>query len=111
MTVSWNFTNVDGRTFAGSHDPDAGILHGFERLREIGRKRKRNKLNPAGGDIADSLRHGSTAVTRHHNSANAKESGKTKQGAQILRVLHLIQRQPESSGISVRGEQSGQFPW
>ena len=62
-------------------------------------------------NIADRRVDRRTAVFRQDDAAHAKETGQAKQSAKILRVLNLIQSQPQSARTFARIPEDFQWQW
>jgi len=95
--IAGNLVDAGLGSFAGAEDPDGGFAGALQSLGQIGDDGERHMFDATGRHVTDGGIDRSTAVFGQQNAAYAEEACQPEECSKILRVLDLIERQPDAA--------------
>ena len=80
---------------AGSEYPESGVLGDLQGAAQIRRLREGDNFHAAGGGVVNDAGERGGTIPRQNEAANSKKGGGTEDRAEVVRVLDLVEGDPE----------------
>lgn len=97
--VAGDVEDVGRLMLARTEHPESGVLGDLQGATEVRRLGEGDDLHAAGSGVVDDAGEGGGAVTCEDEPSHAKEGGGAEDGAEVMRVLDLVEGDPEVGPI------------